>query len=78
MSTLRIETALSALFAESAIVFWHDIEAEFASVVDALQLDGVQLVRLDDAPALRIKLDIEKGVRQKLADLQHPTRAGTH
>jgi hypothetical protein len=47
------------------LMFWHDVEAEFASVVEGLQLDGVQLVRLDDTPALRIKLDIERAPDQR-------------
>jgi uncharacterized protein (TIGR02687 family) len=65
MSSPRIASGLSALFSEHAVVFWHDVEAEFASVVDALQLDGAQLVRLDDTPALRIKLDIERAPDQR-------------
>lgn len=65
MSALRIETALWALFAESAKVFWHDIEPEFASVVDNLRLVGVRLVHLDGIPSLRIKLDIEKAPDQR-------------
>lgn len=46
-------------------MFWHDVEAEFAAIVDSLQLDGVQLVRLDDTPALRIKLDIDRAPDQR-------------
>lgn len=59
MSNQRISASLATLFSSHAVVFWHDVEAEFASTVDGLQLDGVQLVRLDDTPALRVKLDIE-------------------
>lgn len=47
MTTLRIQDALTALFKDHSIVFWHDVEAEFASVVDSLQLDGVQGHRQD-------------------------------
>jgi hypothetical protein len=60
MTNPRISLALESFFGETPVVFWHDVEAEFAAVVDSLQLDGVQLVRLDETPALRIKLDIEK------------------
>jgi hypothetical protein len=60
MTNPRISLALESFFGETPVVFWHDVEAEFAAVVDGLQLDGVQLVRLDETPALRIKLDIEK------------------
>lgn len=33
--------------------------------VDSLQLDGVQLIRLDDTPVLRVKLDIENTPGQR-------------
>ena len=59
MSQQRLFDSLTSLFSTHAVVFWYDADAEFASVVDSLQLDGVQLVRLDDVPALRVKLDIE-------------------
>ena len=65
MSQQRLFDSLSALFATHPVVFWHDVESEFASAVDALQLDGVQLVRLDDTPVLQIKLDIERAPDQR-------------
>ena len=65
MTQQRITDSLSTLFTTHAVVFWHDVEAEFASVVDNLQLGGVQLVRLDDTPALRVKLDIERSPDQR-------------
>jgi uncharacterized protein (TIGR02687 family) len=65
MTQQRLFDSLTTLFATHSAVFWHDVEAEFASVVEALQLDGVQLVRLDDTPALRIKLDIERAPDQR-------------
>ena len=46
-------------------MFWNDVEAEFGTVVDSLQLDGVQLVRLDNTPTLRVKLDIERSPNQR-------------
>lgn len=60
MTQQRITASLSALFSTHPVVFWHDVDAEFASAVDGLQLEGVQLVRLDDTSALRVKLDIER------------------
>lgn len=60
MSQQRLLESLGTLFETHTVVFWHDVEAEFVSIVDGLQLDGVQLVRLDDAPALGVKLDIER------------------
>ena len=65
MSITRIQDALATLSNDYPVVFWHDAEAEFVSVVDSLQLDGVQLVRLDDTPALRVKLDIERSPNQR-------------
>jgi hypothetical protein len=65
MNNPRISTALESFFKEVPVVFWHDLEAEFTSVVEGLQLNGVQLVRLDGTPALRIKLDIEKAPNQR-------------
>lgn len=65
MNNQRISDSLTSLFASYPVVFWHDVDAEFASVVDSLQLDGVQLIRLDDTPALRVKLDIERTPNQR-------------
>jgi uncharacterized protein (TIGR02687 family) len=65
MSTNRIQDGLKALFDHQWVVFWHDLDAEFTSAVENLQLEGVQLVRLDHTPALRIKLDIERAPDQR-------------
>ncbi|MDB5823903.1 MAG: hypothetical protein JWR21_2607 [Herminiimonas sp.] len=65
MSQQRLLESLNTLFNTHPVVFWHDVDAEFASVVDGLQLDGVQVVRLDDTPALRVKLDIERKPDQR-------------
>ena len=65
MSQQRLFDSLTTLFTTHPVVFWHDVEAEFSSAVEGLQLDGVQLVRLDDTPALRVKLDIERTPNQR-------------
>ena len=65
MSLERLFDGLTSIFSTHAVVFWHDVEGEFAAVVDGLQLDGVHLVRLDDTPALRVKLDIESAPDQR-------------
>ena len=57
MSLQRITESLAVLFATHPIVFWHDSEGEFSSTVDNLALDNVNLVRLDETPALQIKID---------------------
>ena len=64
MSQQRLIDSLTNLYATHAVVFWHDVDAEFSTAVDDLQLDGVQLIRLDDTPALRIKLDIARAPKQ--------------
>ena len=48
------------MFSNHAVVFWHDVDAEFASQVEGLTLQGVQLERLDETPVLRVKLNIEQ------------------
>jgi uncharacterized protein (TIGR02687 family) len=65
MSQQRLLESLGTLFNTHTVVFWHDVEAEFSSAVDSLQIGGVQLVRLDDTPALRVKLDIERSPDQR-------------
>ncbi|MDP2828197.1 MAG: BREX-1 system phosphatase PglZ type A [Sulfuricellaceae bacterium] len=61
MSNQRIVESLSALFATQRIVFWHDAEGEFSSVVGTLPLGDSQLIRLDEMPALKVKLELEQG-----------------
>ena len=65
MSQQRLFDSLTALFASHPVVFWHDVEAEFAAQVDGLALDGVQLLRLDSTPVLRVKIDIEHNPHQR-------------
>ena len=59
MSLQRLSESLTTLFTTHSVIFWHDVECEFTATVDDLRLENVQLVRLDDTPALRVKLDIE-------------------
>jgi len=65
MNNERITDSLKALFAIQSVVFWHDVEAEFATVVDELKIDDVMLLRLDDVPALQAKIAIERGAGQQ-------------
>ncbi|MBG6075360.1 BREX-1 system phosphatase PglZ type A [Polaromonas sp. CG_9.11] len=60
MSQQRISDSLKAFFSSHSVVFWHDVDAEFSTAVGDFALDGVRLVRLDETPALRIKLDMER------------------
>ena len=58
--------ALTRLFQEGhSLVFWNDPEGEFATQVDGIGIDGVEVLRLDRTPALQAKIWIERkaGVR---------------
>jgi len=60
----RVGQALAAAFAGQRAVFWHDIDSEFSASVQALsQGSGVRLIRLDEQPALRTKIDIEADLK---------------
>ncbi len=65
MTNTRIRDSLTALTKEFPVVFWNDVEAEFTSAVEALNLEGVKLVLLDKTPVLRVKLDIERTPDQR-------------
>jgi uncharacterized protein (TIGR02687 family) len=55
--------ALTRLFQEgNALVFWNDAGGEFAPQVDAICIQGVQVLRLDRTPALQAKISIEREV----------------
>ncbi|WP_395090788.1 BREX-1 system phosphatase PglZ type A [Armatimonas sp.] len=42
------------------IVFWNDPDEEFTEAVGTLSLDGVTLLRLDQTPALAVKIRLER------------------
>ena len=56
----RINSALQALFLNTPIVFWHDADNEFGFSVQNLIPDGVELLYLDDMPALMLKIKLER------------------
>jgi len=60
VSIQRNVESLNALFATQQIVFWHDAEGEFASAVGTLPLGDTQLIRLDQMPVLKVKLELER------------------
>jgi uncharacterized protein (TIGR02687 family) len=62
MSTDRIAETLARLFAVEhwPVVFWQDPEREFESTVGGLTLPGVSVLRLDETPAIKVKLLIER------------------
>ncbi len=59
----RVNDALTAAFSHHDTTFWHDLEGEFSTVIDHLALgDRVRVVKLDEQPALQVKLDVESSV----------------
>ncbi len=61
MELQRIEQGLGRLFQTEGyrVVFWHDPEREFEETLQDLKLDGVSLLRLDEHPALAVKVRLE-------------------
>jgi len=64
MNLQRISESLSACYASHRVVFWHDTDAEFASQLDSLELPGVQVLKLDQESAIKVKRQIEADVHQ--------------
>jgi uncharacterized protein (TIGR02687 family) len=62
MSSDRVTEALSKLFTTEhwSIVFWQDPEREFEAAIGSLALSGISVLRLDETPALKVKLLIER------------------
>lgn len=61
MSESKIRHALNVLFDNNTNVFWHDEEGEFSTTVESLSMPGIELIMLDQEPALKLKLAIERG-----------------
>lgn len=59
MSNERIAEAIKSLFVANAVVFWNDADGEFSSNLGSLDLPGVEIIRLDQIPALKVKILIE-------------------
>ena len=66
MTFLRIADGLRAANAAHRVVFLRDAAAEFASIVDCLQVIGAQLAHLSHAVAPRVKHIIERAAGQRL------------
>jgi uncharacterized protein (TIGR02687 family) len=63
MTDLRqVTSALQRLFHEEGhrIVFWNDPDREFEDSLQAISVDGVSLIRLDEVGALSAKLRLER------------------
>ena len=62
METKQINDVLDRIFHEEGarIVVWNDPDQEFLNVLPFLPLDGVTTVRLDQEPALGVKIRLER------------------
>lgn len=60
MDSAQIKSNLGRLFANgSRIVLWRDEDGEFEEMLPGLELEGVELRRVDDIPMLALKTEIE-------------------
>jgi uncharacterized protein (TIGR02687 family) len=61
MNEGQIAEALSRLYNDrNRLVFWNDPDREFEEAVASLVLDGVEVLRVDQAPALELKRIVER------------------
>ncbi|QDV43924.1 PglZ domain protein [Stieleria neptunia] len=62
MDTKQLNEALSKIYDEEhqRVVFWNDPQQEFDRVAENLDLDGVNVVRLDQVGGIETKLRIER------------------
>ena len=62
VDTTQIVNGLERLFTKDGhrIVFWHDANKEFAEVISAISLTSVTTIRLDETPALAVKITLER------------------
>ena len=66
MNTPQFQAALIKQFeAGQQLVFWNDPDQEFITEVDALDISGVKLLRLDQTPALKAKVLLEQDAESR-------------
>ncbi|QBJ76914.1 BREX-1 system phosphatase PglZ type A [Aquitalea sp. USM4] len=58
--TSKVSISLESQFRATRFVFWHDTESHYTDEVEQFQLPGVQLLRVDEMPALEIKRLVEQ------------------
>lgn len=75
MDVAQLQDALTRKFDEEKrrLVFWNDPEGEFQSALAELDLDGVEILRLDQLPALELKIRLEQEDTQSRYLLYSPT-----
>lgn len=62
MDTRQIHDALNRMYEEEGarIVFWNDPDKEFQTILPALNLDGVNILQLNELGALEVKIRVER------------------
>ncbi len=55
----RIIDSLQQQFSRSRVVWWEDPQGEFSEILDAMPLQGIQILRRSATPALAIKRQVE-------------------
>ncbi len=62
MDTRQIHDALDRMYKEEGarIVFWNDPDNEFQTILPALNLDGVNIIQLNELGALEVKIRVER------------------
>ena len=61
MDIQQINTILNQIFTEKnkQVIFWYDADKEFEEILPSLELDGGQVLRLDEMSALELKIKLE-------------------
>jgi uncharacterized protein (TIGR02687 family) len=76
MNVKQVTDSLAAIFATQRIVFWNDPAKDFLSLFDGEMfspVEGVQVLRLDQMPALQVKLRVEREAPESRFLLYSPT-----
>ncbi|UVT18290.1 MAG: BREX-1 system phosphatase PglZ type A (plasmid) [Nitrospira sp.] len=62
MDARQIQDTLDRIYKEEGarIVFWNDPDKEFQTILPALNLDGVNIIQLNELGALEVKIRVER------------------
>ena len=61
MDTKQVKDTLNNIFEEKKkrIVFWYDAEQEFEDLLSSIQIDNINILRIDEYGALELKIKLE-------------------
>lgn len=65
VSQQRVLDSLLGVFATQRMVFWYDPDSAFISVVEGWDDPGISLVRLDQVPAFKVKVMLERAPQKQ-------------